>query len=42
MFLTKKKRCSVCGCYMYHDMQDDICEICLDELLGSESDDEEG
>jgi rRNA maturation endonuclease Nob1 len=36
MFVRHKKRCSMCGCYMYHDMPEDICEVCLDELLNSE------
>lgn len=40
MLFTEKKRCIVCGCYMYHEMLDDICEVCLDELT-SESDEEE-
>lgn len=40
MFLTEKKRCSVCGCYMYHEMLDDICECCLDELIDSDLEEE--
>lgn len=31
-----KKRCTICGCYMYSDSDSDICEICLDELYESD------
>ncbi len=36
IFSTTKKRCTVCGCYMYDDSESDMCEICIDELLESD------
>jgi hypothetical protein len=36
IFGRSKKRCTVCGCHMYDDGDEDICEICLDELYRSE------
>ena len=41
LFTRNKKRCAICGCLMYHDMPDDICEICVDELLNSDPEEEE-
>jgi hypothetical protein len=34
--LTRKKRCSICGCHMYGDSDSDMCEICVDELYESD------
>lgn len=31
-----KKRCTMCGCYMYDDSDSDICEVCVDELYASD------
>lgn len=33
--MKNKKRCSACGCILEPDSEFDICECCLDELLGS-------
>ena len=41
IFRQTKKRCSVCGCHMYDDSAADICEVCVDELLASEPDNED-
>lgn len=34
IFRDGKKRCAVCGCHMYDDTDLDICDVCLDDLLG--------
>lgn len=34
--IFSKKRCSICGCYMYSDSESDMCEICVDELYDSD------
>ena len=31
-----KKRCTVCGCRMMPEGDEDICEVCLAELYASE------
>lgn len=36
LFYKPKKRCTMCGCYMYDDSDSDICEVCVDELLASD------
>ena len=32
----KKIRCGICGCWMYSDLDSDLCECCLDELYRSQ------
>jgi hypothetical protein len=32
----RKKRCEICGCHLMPDSEDTICEVCVDELLGSD------
>ena len=36
LFSRSKKRCTMCGCYMYDESDADICEVCLDELYESD------
>ena len=35
--INTKKRCTVCGCIMDADHVGDVCEVCLDELKESDS-----
>lgn len=30
--VTKKKRCTECGCILYSDSESDICECCIDDM----------
>ena len=32
VLIRSKKRCTVCGCYMYDDSDSDICECCLYDM----------
>lgn len=41
IFGRPKKRCTLCGCHMYDDIDSDICEVCVDELLASDPGDPE-
>lgn len=41
LFGRTKKRCTMCGCILEPDSELDICECCLDELLGSNPGEEE-
>ena len=38
---AKRKRCTVCGCYLYADSESDICECCIDDMNDTELEDEE-
>lgn len=35
------KHCKRCGCLLDEDHEDDICECCLDDLLGDTNKEEE-
>ena len=36
----RTKRCKLCGCFIYDDIDCNICDCCLDEMAESESEEE--
>ena len=36
----RPKRCKLCGCIIYYDLDCDICDCCLDDMAESEEDED--